>query len=59
MAEHRDKGSYSNSTLKISKKRWESIFGKPEDVKVNKTTRRDFEPDFTNGGILGKNRKEY
>jgi len=28
-------------------------------VKVKTSTRRDFEPDFTNGGILGKNRREY
>lgn len=56
---HSDKGSYSNSSLKISKQRWEAIFGKPEDAKVKTTMRRDFEGDFTNGGLMGKNRTEY
>jgi len=26
---------------------------------VEKRPAREFEPDFTNGGILGKNRKEF
>jgi hypothetical protein len=51
---HKDKGSYANHNLGLTKKEWEKIFGKPENVKVKKgKVERD---DFTNGGLKGKNR---
>lgn len=56
MAEHVDKGTYGNSSLKVSKARWEAIFGKPEDAKVKTGKASTRKEDFTGGGLKGKNR---
>ena len=54
MPEQQDKYFVGFSNLQVSKEEWERIFGKPEDVKVKKG--KVPREDFTNGGILGKNR---